>query len=144
MTAVSYDTRTRTKRTQYADGTESVIVYDECGNILSAINETGTISYIYDKAGMLIRQTDEKTGETISYSYDKAGRRTRLANQNRDITYTYGKNSEILSQKDTKQNLAVSYTYDKCGRETERRFANGVVQKTRYDKAPDYYIQEFR
>ena len=93
---------------------------------------------------MLIRQTDSKTNETILYSYDKSGRRIRLASRNRDITYTYGKNSELIAQKDTKQNLAVSYIYDKCGRETERRFANGVVQKTRYDKAPDYYIQEFR
>ena len=135
MTAVSYDSKTRTKRTQYADGTESVIVYDACGNILSATNESGTVTYIYNKAGKLIKQTDGKTGDTLNYTYDKAGRRTRLSNQNRDITYTYGKNGEILSQKDTKQNLAVSYIYDKCGRETERRFANGVVQKTRYDKA---------
>ena len=134
MTAVSYDTRTRTKKTSYADGTENIIVYDECGNILSATNESGTITYIYDKAGMLIRQTDIKTNETILYSYDKSGRRIRLASRNRDITYTYGKNSELIAQKDTKQNLAVSFVYDKCGRETERKFANGVVQKTRYDK----------
>ena len=135
MTAVSYDTRTRTKKTSYADGTETVIVYDACGNILSATNESGTITYIYDKAGMLIKQTDTKTGETVNYTYDKAGRKASLASDKRRILYTYGKNDEILTVKDTIQNLAVSYTYDKCGREIERRFANGVVQKTRYDKA---------
>ena len=135
MTALSYDTRTRTKKTSYADGTESIIVYDACGNILSATNESGTLSYTYNKAGKLIKQTDDKIGETVTYTYDKAGCRVRLASRNRDITYTYGKNSELIAQKDTKQNLAVSFVYDKCGRETERKFANGVVQKTRYDKA---------
>ena len=30
MTAVSYDTKTRTKKISYADGTENVIVDDEC------------------------------------------------------------------------------------------------------------------
>ena len=135
VTAVSYDTKTRTKRTQYADGTESVIVYDECGNILSATNESGTLSYAYDKAGMLIKETDGKTGETVSYFYDKAGRRTRLVSRERDISYGYGKNSELLTQKDRLKQLEVHYKYDVCGRETERRFGNGIVQKTRYDKA---------
>ena len=55
VTAVSYDTRTRTRKTSYADGTEAVTVYDECGNILSATNESGTLSYIYDKAGLLTK-----------------------------------------------------------------------------------------
>ena len=135
MTAVSYDTKTRTKRTQYADGTESVIVYDECGNVLSATNESGTLSYAYDKAGMLIKETDSKTSETVSYFYDKAGRRTRLVSRERDISYGYGKNSELLSQKDRLKQLEVHYKYDVCGRETERRFGNSVIQKTRYDKA---------
>ncbi len=135
MTAVSYDTLTRTRKTSYADGTETVIVYDACGNILSAMNETGTVTYTYNKAGKLIKQTDTKTGTDINYTYDKAGRKSSLTSDKRKILYAYGKNGEILSVKDNVQNLAVSYTYDKCGRETERRFANGVVQKTRYDKA---------
>ena len=61
MTAVSYDTRTRTKKTSYADGTESIIVYDACGNIVSAANESGIVTYTYNKAGKLIKQTDTKT-----------------------------------------------------------------------------------
>ena len=135
MTAVSYDTKTRTRKTSYADGTETVIIYDECGNILSAINESGALSYVYDKAGLLIKETDSKTGESVSYFYDKAGRRTRLISRERDISYGYGKNSELLSQKDRLKQLEVHYKYDVCGREIERRFGNGVVQKTRYDKA---------
>ncbi|MBR4824338.1 MAG: RHS repeat-associated core domain-containing protein [Spirochaetaceae bacterium] len=135
VTEIFYDEKTRTSRTKYADGTESVIVYDECGNVLSATNESGTLSYAYDKAGMLIKETDSKTGETVSYFYDKAGRRTRLVSRERDISYGYGKNSELLSQKDRLKQLEVHYKYDVCGREIERRFGNGVVQKTRYDKA---------
>ncbi|MBO7486455.1 MAG: RHS repeat-associated core domain-containing protein, partial [Spirochaetaceae bacterium] len=135
MTAVVYDTRTRTRKTSYADGTESIIVYDACGNIISATNESGTDTYTYNKAGKLIKQIDGKTGDTLNYTYDKAGRKSSLSSDKRKILYAYGKNDEILTVKDTIQNLAVSYTYDKCGREIERRFANGVVQKTRYDKA---------
>ena len=135
MIAVSYDTRTRTRKTSYADGTEAVTVYDECGNILSATNESGTLSYAYDKAGLLIKETDSKTGETVSYLYDKAGRRTRLVSRERDISYGYGKNSELLSQKDRLKQLEIHYKYDAYGRETERRFGNGVRQLTFYDKA---------
>ena len=135
MTAVSYDTRTRTRKTSYADGTEAVTVYDECGNILSATNESGSLSYAYDKAGMLIKETDGKTGETVSYFYDKAGRRTRLISRERDISYGYGRNGEILSQKDRAKQLEIHYKYDAYGRETERRFGNGVRQLTFYDKA---------
>ncbi|MBO7485255.1 MAG: RHS repeat-associated core domain-containing protein, partial [Spirochaetaceae bacterium] len=135
MTAVVYDTRTRTKKTSYADGTESIIVYDACGNIVSAANESGIVTYTYNKAGKLIKQTDTKTGTDINYTYDKAGRKSSLTSDKRKILYAYGKNGEIISVKDTVQNIAVSYGYDKCGRETERKFANGVVQKTRYDKA---------
>ena len=104
-------------------------------NVLSATNESGTLSYIYDKAGVLTKETDEKTGENVSYFYDKAGRRTRLLNKERDISYNYGKNSELLTQKDRAKQLEVSYKYDISGREIERRFGNGVKQLTFYDKA---------
>ena len=110
-------------------------MYDECGNVLSATNESGTLSYVYDKAGMLIKETDGKSGETVSYFYDKAGRRTRLVSRERDISYGYGRSGDILTQKDRLKQLEVHYKYDVCGRETERRFGNGVIQKTRYDKA---------
>ena len=135
VTEIFYDEKTRTRRTKYTDGTESIIVYDECGNVLSATNESGSLSYAYDKAGMLIKETDSKTGETVSYFYDKAGRRTRLISRERDISYGYGKNSELLSQKDRLKQFEVHYKYDVCGREIERRFGNGITQKTRYDKA---------
>ncbi len=135
VTEIFYDEKTRTSRTKYTDGTESIIVYDECGNVLSATNESGSLSYAYDKAGLLIKETDSKTGETVSYFYDKVGRRTRLVSRERDISYGYGKNSELLTQKDRLKQLEIHYKYDVCGRETERRFGNGVVQKTRYDKA---------
>ena len=134
MTAVSYDTKTRTKKISYADGTENIIVYDECGNVLSATNESGSLSYIYDKAGFLTKETDEKTGENVNYFYDKAGRRTRLLSKERDISYNYGKNSELLAQKDRAKQLEVSYKYDISGREIERRFGNGVKQLTFNEK----------
>ena len=106
MTAVSYDTRTRTKRTSYADGTENIIVYNECGNIVIASNESGTVTYTYNKAGKLIKQIDGKTGDTLNYTYDKAGRKASLNSDKRRILYTYGKNGEIISVKDTVQKTA--------------------------------------
>ena len=32
VTEILFDEKTRTERTKYADGSETVIVYDECGN----------------------------------------------------------------------------------------------------------------
>ena len=105
------------------------------GEPVGMTNDSGTLSYIYDKAGLLTKETDEKTSEAVSYFYDKAGRRTRLISRERDISYGYGRNGEILTQKDRAKQLEIHYKYDACGRETERRFGNGVRQLTFYDKA---------
>ena len=117
MTAVSYDTKTRTRRTQYADGTESVIVYDECGNVLSATNESGSLSYAYDKAGLLIKETDTKTGETVSYFYDKAGRTICIRQVN--------SSDRLLSGE--------AYAYDKLGRRSMTVNEKGLVTIYKYD-----------
>ena len=49
-------------------------------------------------------------------------------------TETRYKRTRIRRTSCAKQ-LEIHDKYDVCGREIERRFGNGVVQKTRYDKA---------
>lgn len=53
----------------FADGTQTVYEYSPSGNLLHVTGETGTISYSYNKAGLLVSQVDHGAGETTYYSY---------------------------------------------------------------------------
>ena len=48
----------------FSDGTQTVYEYSPSGNLLHVTGETGTISYSYNKAGLLVSQVDHGAGET--------------------------------------------------------------------------------
>jgi RHS repeat-associated protein len=126
---------TGTVTTSYADGSQSVILRDNGGNITSATGASGTLRYRYDAGGKLVMQQDERAGETTEYAYNKAGQRTRMGSGNRGVHYYSGKNGELAEVIDYLQHLEVKYEYDAMGRETRRVYRNGVKQETFYDKA---------
>ena len=51
----------------FADGTQTVYEYFPSGNLLHVTGETGTISYSYNKAGLLVSQVDHGAGEALKY-----------------------------------------------------------------------------
>ncbi len=130
---IAYDEKNNIQELLYSDNKKSQLTYTIAGRILEAQNETGVISYTYNKAGLLESQTDHAVSETTRYFYDKAGRRERYSSVNRDVLYTYGKNGELLNVTDKLQDLSVSFEYDMLMREVSREFANGIIQKTHYD-----------
>jgi RHS repeat-associated protein len=116
------------------DEKRSAVYRDESGNITRTENDSGSVDYEYDSAGLLLRQVDHDAGETTVFSYDKAGRRTRMTSSSRTVIWTYGRNGETLSIRDPQHALGVSFTYDIAGREASRTGANGTTQTTRYDE----------
>ena len=133
-TTYEYDAKTRTKTTYFADGTQTVYEYSPSGNLLHVTGETGTISYSYNKAGLLVSQVDHGAGETTYYSYNKAGQKTKVESDSRTLVYSYGKNSEVTKVEDYTTKMSVYLTYDVMGRETKRQYKNGVSENTIYDK----------
>ncbi|MEE1000266.1 MAG: RHS repeat-associated core domain-containing protein [Treponemataceae bacterium] len=133
-TTYEYDAKTRTKTTYFADGTQTVYEYSPSGNLLHVTGETGTISYSYNKAGLLVSQVDHGAGETTYYSYNKAGQKTKIESDSRTLVYSYGKNAEVIKVEDYTTKMAVYLTYDVMGRETKRQYKNGVSENTVYDK----------
>ena len=79
----------------FSDGTQTVYEYSPSGNLLHVTGETGTISYSYNKAGLLVSQVDHGAGETAYYSYNKAGQKTKVESDSRTLVYSYGKNAEV-------------------------------------------------
>ena len=133
-TTYEYDAKTRTKTTYFSDGTQTVYEYSPSGNLLHVTGETGTISYSYNKAGLLVSQVDHGAGETTYYSYNKAGQKTKIESDSRTLVYSYGKNSEVTKVEDYTTKMSVYLTYDVMGRETKRQYKNGVSENTIYDK----------
>ena len=118
----------------FSDGTQTVYEYSPSGNLLHVTGETGTISYSYNKAGLLVSQVDHGAGETTYYFYNKAGQKTKVESDSRTLVYSYGKNAEVIKVEDYTTKMAVYLTYDVMGRETKRQYKNGVSENTIYDK----------
>ena len=132
-TSYEYDPKTRTKTTYYADGNKTVYEYSPAGNLIHVTGETGTISYSYNKAGLLISQVDHGAGETTYYTYNKAGLKSKVQSDSRTLLYTYGKNSEVKKVEDYTTKMTVSLGYDVMGRELKRLYKNGISENTSYD-----------
>ena len=133
-TNISYSYDRLQKSIHFPDGSESMFVYDEIGNLLEAENSSGKMYFQYDQGGRMIYQKDGPTGEEIYFSYDNAGNRIGLESSNRKTTYIYGKNNELKELTDNKQKISMQLTYDVNDRETLRTFGNGVKEETVYDK----------
>ena len=132
-TSYEYDPETRTKTTYFADGTKTIYEYSPSGNLLHVTGETGTISYSYNKAGLVVSQVDHGAGETTYYSYNKAGLKSKVQSDSRTLLYSYGKNSELKKVEDYTTKMTVSLGYDVMGRETKRLYKNGISENTAYD-----------
>ena len=135
ITKINYRNNRKERIVHYSDGSENSFLYDAAGNLTESKNACGRSVYKYDQGGRLIYQKNISTGEEINYEYDDAGNRIRLFSSNRESVYTYGKNNELKEFFDNKQRISIKLEYDKNGREVLRKFGNGTIEQTLYDKA---------
>lgn len=119
----SYDALGNLLSKSYPDQTQDTFTYDAIGQMLSANNNDAAVSFVYDGAGRLTRET--LNGKNTLYSYDIAGGK-------RVLTYPSGmKVTENLNARDLissilqNGNEIVTMSYDDSGRKSAMTYANG-------------------
>jgi RHS repeat-associated protein len=93
------------------NGRQYVKTYDSQGNVLSATDPAGTVTYIYGSHGKPVSVTSVD-GQVVTIEYDEAGNKTKLSDPDAGVMH---------------------YSYDALGRMVYSRDARGTVTTCSYD-----------
>ena len=124
---------------------------DATGNLVSATDQGGTISYVYYSSGLV--KTISAPGKNIDMAYDPFGRQTQLTDPDAGpYSYEYNTYGELVSQKDPQQRTTylnyneigqlksqtggtfnINYTYRPNGWLTKVSSSNNVNYTLDYD-----------
>jgi RHS repeat-associated protein len=135
----TYDEQNR-ERTRSLPGVGTTsITYDPAGNVDSATDSGGTVTYGYDDANQLTSVT-EPGGAKTTFAYDKNGKRTRTTfpggTTQTVIPDDSNRPTEIEVKSGTSTLSSLSYDYSSGGKDTDeirKRTADGVVTAYAYD-----------
>ncbi|MCF7914945.1 MAG: hypothetical protein K9L66_07265, partial [Spirochaetaceae bacterium] len=135
-TTFRYDEAARLSEKEFSGGDTETYTYDGLGNVLSAVNPSSELEYVYDPLGRLTKSTDHLKDQSISYSYDATGNRTSLswAEGNRTTDWSYNELNLPVAMTDAEGEVT-GFSYDELGRESERTLANGITRVTGYNEA---------
>ena len=95
--------------------------YDAVGQLLTAANNTGTVTFTYDNRGRVLSETNV-WGKVVTYGYDARGNRTLMeVDTGVQIEYVYDSLNRMIQQRQLPVMLGghendVTYTYDNAGR----------------------------
>ncbi len=123
------------KMSQRKDSIENntTYTYDEVGNVLSVVDDKGTITYTYNVNDQVATRTDIY-GKTVSYSYDQARRLSTLTYPDgKKVTYTYDDNDNLAKVKDFADRETL-FEYDVNGNLIKTTHINGAYTLYTYDK----------
>jgi RHS repeat-associated protein len=133
-TRYGYDNRGRMLSKRVTEtGDEVAFTYDEAGNRLTMIDESGAGQYAYDRNNRLVRV--EKDGaQQLAYTYDAIGNVESVTDRLGYITrYGYDKSSRMETvEADGK---TTTYRYDANGNREVVTYPGGVAETYAYDKA---------
>jgi len=134
---IEYDHRLGDRQEVIKDrlGNQSVIHYDEAGNILLQTDPLGNSTfYTYDTEGNLTSETDP-LGNTTQYTYDTSGNRTSKTDPEGNTTlYTYNSRGQRTSLTDPAGNTT-ELDYDEQGNLIETRMPDGSLTQYEYNSA---------
>jgi len=142
VTNYEYDQLNRLKKIKYGDavtpGTpvpEATYGYDEISRLISAVNDSGTVSFGYDSRNRMTTTTDVFS-QTVSYEYE----RTSTTNQKRlklngalYATYNYDNAERLLNIVNASDSTTIGFTYFEDGAVKKRTYPNGVTTDYLYD-----------
>ncbi len=115
------------------------ITRDFIGNIVCIKNNVSNIEFYYDKAGNLVEAADINLKSKSDYSYDRFGRCTYKDIDNIRYEFEYDECGQLKSIYVPEAEVYIDYEYDCFNREIERKYWNGIVEKTSYN---DYGLIE--
>ncbi len=134
-TTFTYDRAGRLTNINYSDTTPDVTyTYDNAGNRLSMIDESGSESRTYDNNNRLLTVT--RGSNTFTYVYDLAGNLTsRTYPGGAATTYTYDVDNRMGAA--VNSSLTTTYGYDPAGNLTTATLpsANAFVETRVYDRS---------
>jgi RHS repeat-associated protein len=122
-TSYRYDNDNRlTRLTNTSEGgglnQSTVYTHDKVGNILTATDEQGTITYGYDKLYRLTSATYPDAAQNISYTYDEVGNRLTKTDNSGVQYYIYNNSGNRLDEIRSGSEdgpLLFEYTYNNDG-----------------------------
>jgi len=133
--SLAYDGNGRLTRKSYPDGSEADYSYDAHGNLLFAVNSSGTIGFTYNARDELTR-VDYPGGKWLQFAYDAAGRRSNSLDQlGHQLNYAYDTVGRLQRMTDERGSNVVQYTYDVTGRVSRKAVGNGTYTTYAYDLA---------
>lgn len=133
-TLMTYDDLNRHIGTEYPDGFEEFVSYDETGRVLIKTDRADvSTASTYDTAGNLIRISNPS--DTVRYSYDAAGQKTEASNTLGNITCAYDLRGRLVSQTEVigGHSYSVFFGYDIGGRQIWICYPNGANVSFSYD-----------
>ncbi|MEI2737767.1 MAG: RHS repeat-associated core domain-containing protein [Chitinophagaceae bacterium] len=128
-----YDTLTRLTSRTLPGGEVYSYTYDKLNRVLTATNNSGTVTFAYDNLNRVISESFD--GRTTRYNYSIAGRTQ---------TSIYPDSTTIIKEFDTRNRLTkilkgsatvVEYAYNNANQLTNKSFANGISSTMQYDFA---------
>lgn len=128
-----YDTLNRVTSRTMPGGEVYTYTYDKLNRVLTATNNSGTITFAYDKLNRVVSENFD--GRTTRYSYNISGRTQ---------TTIYPDSTTVIKQFDTRNRLikilkdsitVAGYSYNNANQLTQKSFANGVSSNMQYDFA---------
>ena len=133
--AYQYDSAGRLTAKVYPDATRVDYVYDARGNLISAVDATGTTTLQYDANDRLERIT-YPGARYLHYTYNASGQRASMVDQmGHRLDYFYDAVGRLESMTDESSAEIVRYFYDSAGRMQRKNLGNGVYTLYVYDTA---------
>jgi RHS repeat-associated protein len=131
---VAYDAASRVTSSTDADGRKILYSYDNADRLTGEVwlNTSGVtvnvVTYTYDNNGNLLTAAD--TNGTVTYSYDALDRVTSYTNVfGQVLTYSYDANDNLTQRTDSLGGT-ITYQYDVAGRLNEMQYSGTATTAT--------------
>jgi YD repeat-containing protein len=137
---LAYDNLDRVKTKTVKDATDTTVntityKYDRAGRLLRTTDNIGTTRNTYDNAGRLT-QVAYPGGRTVAYQYDAANNRTRLTYPDSTyVTYEYDALNRLRIVRNQAGTILAQYNFDWRSRRENLSYANGARIEYLYDVA---------
>ncbi len=129
----NYNTAGQLTKEGFADGTSYAYTYDAHGNLLTAVDATGTTTFTYDSKDELT-EVVYPGSLYLKFTYNADGQRTQMVDQTGFTTnYQYDTAGRLSGLTDGSGAAVVTYTYDAVGRLSKKVNGNGTSTTYAYD-----------